>query len=130
MLARVSVFLLAIVTTGASLACSCVPQEQGLARMEAEGFLGRGDVFHAKVSHWTSSKEVDVQIIEAFAGTGGTKHLVGEPGPGEICGGQFSPGEEFIYLPSRGNVIGYCSKWRATPATLSRLRAIAQRPSR
>jgi len=130
MFSRISILCLALLGSGTSFACSCARQEQALAQMEAKGFVGRGDVFHGRVSRWLSPKEVDVQVIEAFSGRPGPRRLVGVAGSSDMCGGKFSPREEFIYLPIRGNFIHLCSKLRATPEALARLRAIAQRPVR
>ena len=113
----------------AALACRCLSDEAHLARIELQGFTPGSDVFHGKVSRWVNVKEVEVQVIETFTGAGSqtSRRLVGAHGPGEICGGAFAPGEEFIYLPSERNVIGLCAKLPATKAAVGRLRAVVRR---
>jgi len=127
MLSRILVSCFVLFATGESVACGCATPSDMFEAWQVHGLSGRGEVFHGKVSRYFGPKEVDVQVIESFAGSGGTKHLIGAPGPADECGGEFSPGEEFIYLPTKENVIGYCSKLWVTPGTIERLRAIAKR---
>ena len=58
-----------------------------------------------------------------------TRRLVGARGPGKTCGVPSCPGEESVYLPMRGNVIGFCSKLSPTKSALERLRAVWRRAS-
>jgi len=138
MLTRFSIVCCFLFATSTAMACSCAGAESWLKSVESQGLPVNADIFRGKVERWISEREIDVRVIEAFAGNRETKRLIALPNE-TSCSFKFSErevGTEALYVVGKGGffsvfgaqVLGFCSRLQASPQTLDRLRAIAMRP--
>ena len=129
----ISTLALLLLQSAEIYACSCGGEADLIQSMERGiPFSQNAVVLHGRVVERRSEKEAVVEPIEVFAGRVpvGKRTLIGAPGPGDLCGGSFAQGEEFVYFVNSEGLIYLCSKLRPTPRLLQVLRSAARSRAR
>jgi hypothetical protein len=123
-LQRAALVAFLLSTPGTLLACECAGPDflvSGLERSEGRN----ADVFLGRVVRALSPREVEVEVLESFSGTGGLKRL--QSRDTSSCAIVLVPGQRHVFAPGPDGLVNLCSRYDATPGLLARLRA-ARRP--
>jgi len=137
MLTRLLILCFFLFVTRPAMACSCGGAERWLKSVESQGLPANVDIFRGKVERWISAREIDVRVIEAFAGNRETRRFIALPNE-TSCSFEFSErevGTEALYVVQKGGffsvfgaqVLGFCSRLQVNQQALDRLRKIAMR---